>query len=70
MPTKRTHDEFVNLVADIQPDIEVLGEYINSAKKVLVRHTKCGYEWEGNPSTLLAWQWMSKMWKNIKKDAR
>lgn len=31
----------------------VLGEYVNNRTPILIRHNKCGYEWEVVPKTLL-----------------
>lgn len=31
----------------------VLGEYVNNTTPILVRHNKCGHEWEVSPKTLL-----------------
>lgn len=46
---KISHKEFVNQVCDkYNNEYTVLGEYINSNEKVLIRHNKCNYEWEVN----------------------
>lgn len=49
----RTHDEFVRLLADKNPMIEILGEYVSSKTLVRCRCRVCAYEWDGNPSNLL-----------------
>ena len=49
----KTHEEFVQEVRDKYGDeYKVLGSYINSSTKILVRH-KCGYEWGIRPDSLL-----------------
>lgn len=50
---RKTHDTFVNEVkAKYGEDYTVIGKYINSKNKVLVKH-KCGKEWEIKPHHLL-----------------
>ena len=50
----KNHSDFVESMRAIHPDIEVLGEYFNSNKRVLVRCSVCGNEWNGVPSNMLA----------------
>jgi len=35
-------------------NITVIGEYVNSVTKILVKHSKCGHEWEAIPSSLIS----------------
>ena len=51
---KMTHDEFVERLSIVNPDIEILGKYVNSKTPILCRCKIDGNEWEGIPSALLA----------------
>lgn len=46
-----THD-FVQSMIEINPDIEILGEYEAAKKPILCRCQKCKYEWYPTPSNL------------------
>lgn len=51
MPKKITTADFKDRVASQRgQDYEVLGDYVHSGTKILVRHSICGYEWEVVPS--------------------
>ena len=50
---KKSQDEFINKLSDVNPDIELLGEYKNNRTKVLVRCTRCGHEWSATPHNLI-----------------
>ena len=50
---KLTHEEFITRLQQINPDIEVLGTYVNSSTKILCKCKIDGYEWEATPSSLL-----------------
>ena len=50
---RKTTLRFYEEVASANPNIEVLGEYINTSTKVEARCKTCGYSWLANPSTLL-----------------
>lgn len=50
---QRTHEEFVNELHDISPNIEVISTFINTSTKVRCRCLECGYIWESVPSSLL-----------------
>ena len=49
----RTHNEYINKVSRINPNIEVLGTYINSGTKILHRCKIDGYVWGVVPSSIL-----------------
>ena len=49
----RTHDEFIKLMKEKQPNIQVLGDYINTNTKILCKCKIDGHEWEPTPSSLL-----------------
>lgn len=42
---RKTHDQFVAELSAVNPDIEVVGRYENSATQINVRCRKCGHEW-------------------------
>lgn len=48
--TEYFKQEVYELVND---EYTVLGEYRNAKTKILIRHNKCGYEWEVNPGNFL-----------------
>lgn len=48
-----SQEEFANKVHSIHPNIEVVGEYINSQTKVKVHCTKCNNTWTVVPASLL-----------------
>ena len=50
---KLTHEEYVEKVKDVNPNIEVLGKYINSSTKILHRCKIDGYEWYARPYNIL-----------------
>lgn len=52
MPKKKTHEEFVNDIAQINPNIEILGKYIKSSSKILCRCKICNHEWETQANNL------------------
>lgn len=49
----RTHEEFVDLLKNINPNIEVLGSYQKSSKKILCRCVLDGFEWSASPNKLI-----------------
>ena len=53
MPKKRTHEEFVELLKGINPDISVIGSYVNSTTKIKVINSVCNHSWSSEPSSLL-----------------
>ena len=48
--TKEFKEEVFKLTGD---EYTVLGEYIGAHTKILMKHNKCGYEWEVVPSSFL-----------------
>ena len=52
MSRRKTQDEFVADVDAINPNIEVLGTYVNSRTKVHVKCRKCGHEWDPIPENI------------------
>lgn len=50
---KKTHQEFINELKAINPDIEILSEYVNTNTKIKCKCKICGFEWEAVPYSLL-----------------
>lgn len=50
---KKTHEEYISQVAEINPNIEVLGDYIDYHTKILHKCKIDGYEWYVNPANVL-----------------
>lgn len=48
-------------------EYSVLGEYINGQSKILVRHNKCGYEWNVRAQALLGHTRCPKCFGRVKK---
>lgn len=51
---KRTQQQFVNEVHEVNKGLVVVGTYVGVDYPVKVRCSKCGYEWEPLASNLLA----------------
>ena len=49
---KLTHDEYEKRAEEINPNIEVLDEYINMQTKILHKCKVCGYEWDVKPNDI------------------
>lgn len=65
---QKTHDEFVKEVYDIfGSEYDVLGEYVNSYTKVLIRHNECGNTYETYPNNILRKYRCMKCYGNSKK---
>lgn len=54
MAKRKTHDQYVSDVAIVNPDIEVVGTYINYKTKILHRCKIDKYEWYVAPNNILA----------------
>ena len=50
---QKTHEEYVAELNIVNPNIEVLGEYVNNRTKILHKCKTCGYEWHVSPSNML-----------------
>ena len=50
---RKTQEQFENEVAEVLPDVEVLGKYRAINCKIEFRCKKCGYEWMASPSEIL-----------------
>lgn len=49
-----THEDFIGRLSSIKPDIEVLGKYENTNRRIKVKCKICSFEWEAIPASLLA----------------
>lgn len=49
----KTTEEFINELKEVNDNIEILGEYKSSNKKIKVRCKLDGYEWSATPNNLL-----------------
>ena len=49
-----TKQEFIERLNIANPNVEVIGEYLNQRTKIHVKGKECGHEWLGNPSDLLS----------------
>jgi hypothetical protein len=53
-PNKRTHEEYISLIKEKYGDeYDILGRYVGSTKRILVKHNKCGREYYVIANSLL-----------------
>lgn len=50
---RKSHEEFINELTFINPDIEVIDKYINSTTKIKVKCKICNHEYMSTPTNLL-----------------
>ncbi len=50
----KTHKQFVQEISEINPNIEVIGQYIRGSAKIDLRCKVCSHEWKAVPSALLS----------------
>ena len=62
MSKRKTHEEFVEEMKNINPNIEVVGTYIRAKEKILCRCKIDGNEWHAFPNNLLNGQGCPKCW--------
>lgn len=55
MPRKKTLEEFKQQMLEINPNVQITGQYINNKTPISCRCLKCGHEWEARPDNLLHW---------------
>lgn len=67
MSKRKTHKEYVAEVAKINPNIEVIGQYINCDTKILHRCKIDGYEWYAKPNNILNGKGCPKCGGTMKK---
>lgn len=51
---RKSREQFIKDISIIRPDVELLGDYINSKTKTLFRCQTCGNEWETTPGIIIA----------------
>lgn len=51
--SRKTHEQYVEDLFKINPDIEVIGEYINSSTPILHQCKLDGYQWLAKPANIL-----------------
>ena len=51
---RRSHEDYVQEIQQINLDIEVVGNYINRTTKILHKCKKCGYKWFVAPGSILS----------------
>ena len=49
----KTHSDFIVELSAVNPTIQVLGKYHNANRRILVRCSICGWEWNAVPANLL-----------------
>lgn len=52
-PRGKTPEAFAAQMAQVAPDIELVGAYVNARTKVACRCRACGHEWQAAPNHLL-----------------
>lgn len=50
---RKTQEQFIKDLAEVNPDIEVVGQYKNTHTKIRCRCKKDGFEWDAYPANLL-----------------
>ena len=63
---KKTTEQFIKEIKIVNPEITVIGKYINSQTKIEIQHS-CGYKWEARPSDLLKGTSCPKCFGRFKK---
>lgn len=53
MSKRKTHEQFIEELREVDQSIEVLDQYKTAITKMQVRCSVCGHLWETNPSSLL-----------------
>lgn len=65
---RRTHDSFIRDVSKINPDVQVVGKYVNYTTYIKVKCLVCGNEWETAAGNILAGRGCPKC--GLKKSAK
>ncbi|MBR4291066.1 MAG: hypothetical protein IKT52_10595 [Oscillospiraceae bacterium] len=53
MARRKTHEEFVHQLHNVNPSIKVLGSYVTAVDPILCECEICGYQWPGIPNNLV-----------------
>lgn len=64
---KKTHEKFVEQLKERNPNIKVIGHYVNDSTKIDVECLSCGYIWGVAPNSLLRGSGCPKCARNIRK---
>ena len=64
-----TTEQFIEKLKIVNPEITVIGKYINSQTKIEVQHT-CGYKWNTTPTSLLQGSSCPKCFGTLKKTTK
>ena len=67
---KKTQEQFINEVSDCNPNIEIIGDYVNDSTKIKVKCLKCNKTWEARPNTLVRGKGCPYCANNIKKTTK
>lgn len=50
---RKTHEEFIEEMKKLHPNVEVIGKYITFTTSIKLRCKQCGVEWETTPENIL-----------------
>lgn len=64
---KKSSSEFSNELKMVNPNVEIIDEYVNSKTKIAVRCKECNYEWAVSPTSLLRGSGCPKCAGNMRK---
>lgn len=53
MTKRKTHEEFISQLSNVNDSIKVIGKYITCKTKIEVTNIKCGHKWSARPNDLL-----------------
>lgn len=53
MPKRKTHEEFIEEMKYINPNIEIIGQYVNAKTKIDCNCKICGHKWSPTANHLL-----------------
>ncbi len=67
MGKKLTNEEFIQRIKNVNPNIEIVDNYINAKTKIKCRCLKCNYVWTAFPDNLYRGHGCPKCIGNIKK---
>lgn len=62
-----TQQSFVERMARINPNIEIIGQYVNSNTRISCKCRICGYEWSPVPSSILKGYGCKKCYHNSRR---
>lgn len=53
VPKRKTHEQFIYEISQVNPQIKILGRYVNTHTKIKCKCNVDNYEWEATPHNLL-----------------